>query len=240
MEVNYPKEELKLLQKNLIYYVFILFCIGIPLWWVTTSPYRAALQSLDPTISEVKIPVNLSIHYEDSIKPTALQQGVQKLGDDNPEIRLNSKLIQINGRLDKIQVQRDALNVIVLSPSTFAKEFPDVKSKGRFTSENVLVVKFTDADSLFALISRVLGTERLKSITDIELQVIFVILFGLIRVLFRQISLLGIAYQFRRSIICNWSSFTRMAFKIPLSNHELSTKQNEFPNFCRNMVRWLT
>jgi hypothetical protein len=43
-------------------------------------------------------------------------------------------------------------------------------------AENMLTVNYIESDSLFTLISRVLGTERLKSITNPELQVAKILL----------------------------------------------------------------
>jgi hypothetical protein len=65
--------------------------------------------------------------------------------------------------------------VVLLTKETFTRNFPNalINTRGYFEGENRLVVNFVNSDSLFALLSRVLGTERLKSISNLELQVRF-------------------------------------------------------------------
>lgn len=158
----------------------------MPLWWITTSPYRAALQSIDPSINDVRVPVNLTFHYESTISLKSLQSLIDDLANENPELRINSRyesffkclssctlfrFISIDGEVKS--VDDNALNIVLLTTSSFISKFPNamMQTRGYFVDENMLTVNYVDSDSLFALISRVLGTERFKSITNPKLQV---------------------------------------------------------------------
>lgn len=83
----------------------------------------------------------------------------------------NFRFVQIDGETRSID--SNALNIVLLKPATFTLKFPNamMQTRGYFVGENVLTVNYVDSDSLFSLISRVLGTQRLKSISNLELQV---------------------------------------------------------------------
>lgn len=143
------------------------------MWWVTTSTYRAALQSIDPSIDDVRVPVNLTFYCESEISRSSFEPAIQELIDDNPEVRVNTKFIELSGMLENDKMDPYALNVVLLTQKKFMRQVPTalVDTRGYFKDENQLTVNFMDADSLFLLLSRVLGTERLKSISNLGLQV---------------------------------------------------------------------
>lgn len=41
-------------------YAFVIFAVGIPLWWATTTPHRARLPRFDVDIEQVRRPQALS------------------------------------------------------------------------------------------------------------------------------------------------------------------------------------
>lgn len=117
----------------------------------------------------------MTFAYETQVPVLSIEAVVRDLTDDNPELLIKAKIVKLKGNLKDNPIDLNALNVVLVTQETFTRSFPNtlIKTRGYFEGENRLIVNFVDSDSLFALLSRVLGTERLKSISNLELQVEF-------------------------------------------------------------------
>ncbi|KAI6233193.1 GPI transamidase component PIG-S [Aphelenchoides fujianensis] len=179
-------------QQNLLFYTLVLFVVGGPLWWITTSPYRAALQPLDPTVADVEVPFELRFFYERRwLDVSELRAAVGRLMAACPDARLHAEFVDVDFHTSLEEAQQidafnyaldeDALNVVLLDAAQFARRFPGSASGFNATvfrpkpNARALAVRLEgDAtkrqEDLVALLERLLGLQRLKSIGNEKAQ----------------------------------------------------------------------
>lgn len=60
---EYEKVELPYRRISFYAYLFVLVFIGIPIWWYTTTPYRAVLDNFDAELN-IHIPITIRFYHE--------------------------------------------------------------------------------------------------------------------------------------------------------------------------------
>uniref|UniRef100_A0A914E1N1 GPI transamidase component PIG-S n=1 Tax=Acrobeloides nanus TaxID=290746 RepID=A0A914E1N1_9BILA len=60
---EYEAEELRYRCISFYAYLVVIVVIGVPIWWLTTTPYRAALENFDPSV-KIHIPLQVRMYYD--------------------------------------------------------------------------------------------------------------------------------------------------------------------------------
>ncbi|KAI6206568.1 hypothetical protein M3Y94_00927600 [Aphelenchoides besseyi] len=174
-------------QLNLIFYSFVFFIVGFPLWWITTSPYRAALQPLDPSVVDVEVPFHLRIFYESHlIRSDELRSLLDQLMAKSPDVHLHAEFVDVefhttSEEADNLEAFNyalgdETLNVVLLEAKQFTRHFPRSSSDFNSTvfspkpNARALAIRFDGTESLSRLLERVLGLQRLDAIANEDVQ----------------------------------------------------------------------
>ncbi|CAD5220450.1 unnamed protein product [Bursaphelenchus okinawaensis] len=151
-----PFDYLRSLQSNLSLYYLPIFIILIPiLWYLTTFPYRAALQPLDPTLDRILVPYNISIRSKRQWR-SPIEEAIQNLQKQHENVKFFIKYVVLEEEAGKeFVLDRNGLNLVVFEGKT---------NLIRFVKEDYVVVELKDHYQLENLLKKVLGLERLDII----------------------------------------------------------------------------
>lgn len=128
--------------------------MGPLIWYLATFPQRAALQSLDPTLNDVFVPFNLSIHTTTNFIEDA-KWLVKDVQADGYRLLLRTKYNVIKDPKQKVIVDKGHLNIVILNKDDYEALHPN-NDNGIFLSPNLLYLK----------VEKIGGFEKLKPVME--------------------------------------------------------------------------
>ncbi|CAD5228001.1 unnamed protein product [Bursaphelenchus xylophilus] len=156
-----PVDYLRALQSNLYLYYLPALLVVIPLlWYLTTFPYRAALQPLDPTLNDIWVPYNITLYTSQKWRNSA-EKSLKNLRNEFRMAKFVVKYEDIE-EFTKFSenLDQNSLNIAVFEAKT--------EESVRFEKENLIFMNIKNLESLEELMKKILGLERLEIITKTD------------------------------------------------------------------------